>query len=132
MRILLEWNHPSGLKPYCDICYLPLYGDQIVDVHFALDNIIHHQKQIALEQIRTKNPDYSCKICSEIFVDEKQMLSHFASDAHATVRQQKTDLEKIIKIYETYSRLKEARRQRQGTRVSLPRGNFLFFFRLDG
>ncbi|CAF0775809.1 unnamed protein product [Adineta ricciae] len=113
MRILLEWNHPSGLKPYCDICYLPLYGDKVADVHFTHDNNIHHQKQIALEQIRTKNPDYSCKICSEIFTGERQMHSHFASDAHETVRQQKTDLEKIIKIYETYNRLKEARKQRQ-------------------
>ncbi|UJR25978.1 hypothetical protein I4U23_007326 [Adineta vaga] len=118
MRILLEWDHPNGYKPYCDICQLPLYAPKNADVHFARDNNMHWQKLAALEQIRRGEPDYSCKICSEIFSTDTQMSAHLYSDAHATVRQQKATLEKIIKIYETYNQLKEARKKRKDIETS--------------
>jgi hypothetical protein len=114
MRILLEWNHPLGYKPYCDICQLPLHGDKNADVHFNANNNLHNQKLAAWKQIRENDAKYSCKVCSEIFSNENQMREHFNSDSHGNTIDQKIYLEKFILIYQTYNKLKQARREAIG------------------
>jgi len=114
MRTLLEWNHPLDYKPYCDICQLPLYGENNADIHFGSENIIHNKKLAAWKQIRENDARYSCKVCSEIFSNENLMREHFNSDFHASTLQQRNNLEKIIQIYETYNKLKQARKQSKG------------------
>jgi hypothetical protein len=114
MRILLEWNHPLGYKPYCDICQLQLHGGDNADIHFHRDNILHNTKLAAWKKIYENDAKYSCKVCSEIFANENIMREHFISDSHENMIQQKNNLKKFIQIYETYNELKQARIQRKG------------------
>jgi hypothetical protein len=114
MRILLEWNHPLGYKPYCDICQLPLHGGDNADIHFRSNNNIHIQKLAAWKQICENDARYSCKVCSEIFLNEILMREHFNSDSHANMVQQKINLYKFIQIYETYKKVKQVRKQTKG------------------
>ncbi|CAF0933252.1 unnamed protein product [Adineta steineri] len=112
MRILLEWNHPLDYKPYCDICHLPLYGKDNADIHFDSNNKIHIQKLNAWKQIQEGGKPYSCSVCSELFSNENLMREHFVlSTTHADAIKQRNNLEKIIKIYETYNKLKQMRKQ---------------------
>lgn len=113
MRILLEWNHPDGYKPYCDICQLPLHGKGVADKHFSLNNILHNQKLSAWKKIQDKDVIYFCTTCSEIFSNENLMREHFLSDSHNIITQQKNHLKKFIQIYETYNKLKQARIEKQ-------------------
>jgi hypothetical protein len=112
MRILLEWNHPRGYKPYCDICQLPLHGENNANVHFNVTNNIHNQKLATWKVIQEGDAPYSCKVCSEIFSNENIMREHFNSDAHGNMVQQKTNLKKFIQIYQTYEKVKQERIQR--------------------
>jgi hypothetical protein len=113
MRILLEWNHPRGYKPYCDICQLPLHGENNADLHFSINNNIHNQKLAAWKTIHEGDARYSCTVCSELFSNENIMREHFYSDSHTNMVQQKTNLKKIIQIYQTYEQLKQERLQRK-------------------
>ncbi|CAF0723791.1 unnamed protein product [Rotaria sp. Silwood1] len=111
MRILLEWTHPRGYKPYCEICQLLLHGENNVDLHFQSNNNIHNQKLSVWKQICENDAKYSCKVCLEIFANEYLMIEHFESDYHANLVQQKINLEKFMKIYEAYNKLKQVRKQ---------------------
>ena len=111
MRILLEWNHPLGYKPFCEICQLPLHGETNADIHFRSDNNIHYQKLAKWKQIHENYIKYSCKICAEIFSNENSMHQHFDSIDHVNQVQQKRSLEKFIQVYETYNKLKQVRKQ---------------------
>lgn len=113
MRILLEWNHPRGYQPFCDICQLVLHGFNNADTHFASNNRFHHEKLAVSKRIREGNAKYSCKVCSEIFTDGNASQQHFESSQHRDFVQQKDNLQKFIKIYEAYDRLKNVRRQRK-------------------
>jgi len=113
MRILLEWDHPLGYKPYCDICQLPLHGGNNADIHFRFDNNRHNQKLAAWKKIQENDAPYSCKVCSEIFSNEILMREHFISDSHANIIQEKNNLKKFIQIYQTYNKLKQVRIQRK-------------------
>ncbi|CAF0963263.1 unnamed protein product [Rotaria sordida] len=117
MRILLEWNHPRGYKPYCDICQLLLHGEDNVDIHFQSNNNIHNQKLFIWKQISENNAKYSCKVCSEIFSNDYLMNEHFISDYHTNLVQQKINLEKFTKIYEAYNKLKQIRKQRKSLEI---------------
>ncbi len=114
MRILLEWNHPRGYKPYCDICQLPLHGENNADIHFNSNNNIHNQKFTAWKRINENDAKYSCKVCSEIFSNENTMAEHFNSDSHENMIQQRSNLHKFKQIYQTYDKLKQARIERKG------------------
>lgn len=114
MRILLEWNHPRGYKPYCDICHVHLHGEGNADRHFQSTNLLHHENLATCKAIRNGEASYSCTVCSEIFNDEGQMRQHFTSGAHQTMAEQKEILAKFIRIYETYDKLKQVRRQNKG------------------
>lgn len=114
MRILLEWNHPRGYKPFCDICHLPLHGDNNADLHFQSTNNLHYQKLSSWKTIEEGDARYSCKVCSEIFNNENLMRDHFTSDTHTNMAQQKANLKKLIQIYDTYGKLKQVRRESNG------------------
>ena len=114
MRILLEWNHPRGYKPYCDICHVHLHGEGNADRHFQSTNLLHCEKLAACKAIRNDRTRYFCTVCSEIFNDEDQMSEHFRSTAHQVMAEQKEILEKFIQIYQTYDKLKQVRRQNKG------------------
>ena len=129
MRVLLEWNHPLGYHPYCEICYLPLHGEGNADLHFSPKNLIHQQKLAARKQIRETVPNYSCKVCSEVFPSETVMLQHFHSEIHTTTTQLKSSLEKFILVYDTYQKLKEARRNFQPLREERLHPSFVLYFR---
>ncbi|CAF3414395.1 unnamed protein product [Rotaria socialis] len=118
MRILLEWNHPRGYKPYCDICQLQLHGGDNADVHFQPINNIHNEKLAVWKLICEGDGKYSCKVCLEIFSSESLMCEHFQSDQHANSVQQKAYMEKFIKIYETYNKLKQARKKRKAVETN--------------
>lgn len=109
MKILLEWNHPRGYLPFCDICQLPLHGGNNADTHFAETNQIHQQKLNNLQQIKENDPEYFCKMCAEIFPEEKSVIIHLNSESHAETKQRKASLEKFIKTYKTFQELKKAR-----------------------
>jgi hypothetical protein len=134
MRILLEWNHPRGHKPYCDICQLPLHGENNADIHYQSINNIHSQKLAVWKKIQENDAPYSCTVCYEIFSNENSMRDHFISEAHGSMIQQKTNLRKFIQIYQTYNKLKQARIQRKGSfEDSLNRKFILLFrFRING
>ncbi|CAF1939918.1 unnamed protein product [Rotaria magnacalcarata] len=113
MRILLEWNHPRGYKPYCEICQLQLHGGDNADVHFQSINNMHNEKLAVWKLICEGDGRYSCKVCLEIFSSESLMCEHFQSDQHANSVQQKVYMEKFIKIYEAYNKLKQVRKERK-------------------
>lgn len=114
MRILLEWNHPRGYKPYCEICHVHLHGEGNADRHFQSTNSLHYNKLADWETIRNGGILYSCKVCSDIFNDSGQMHDHFTSTIHQTMVEQKDLLEKFIRIYQTYDKLKQVHRENQG------------------
>jgi hypothetical protein len=122
MRILLEWDHPDGYKPYCDICQLQLQGGdgENAEAHFNPSNNIHNQKLAAWKTIREGDGRFSCKVCSEIFSTENIMREHFISDAHGDMVQRKVNLNKFIQIYQTYEKLKQARLQRKDDPIIPP------------
>jgi hypothetical protein len=127
MRILLEWNHPLGYKPFCDICQLPLHGENNADIHFNANNKLHSQKLAAWKQIREDDPRYSCKVCSEVFSNENLMREHFNSDSHENVVQQKSNLGKFIQIFETYKKVKQVRKQAEGNLHKTNEVEFILF-----
>lgn len=130
MRILLEWNHPRGYKPYCDICHLPLHGENNADVHFQSNNLLHQQKLAIWKKIQEADALYSCAVCSEIFHSENQMRDHFVSDPHRTMVEQKNFVKKIILIYQTCEKLKQARRENNG-KFNRRKSLSLYSFNLD-
>lgn len=109
MKILLEWKHPRDFPPYCNICFLPLHGDNNVDLHFAETNQLHKLKLTNHRQIQEGSAQYSCKICSEIFSNEFSMINHFQSSSHNEILEEKAKLQKLIKVYEAFQELKKAR-----------------------
>lgn len=113
MRILLEWNHPLGYKPYCDICYLPLHGGDNADIHFNSNNITHTKKLAAWKRIQEADAKYSCTVCSELFSNENEMRDHFHSDSHGDAIERKNNLQKFIEIYKTYDKLLEVRMEKK-------------------
>ncbi len=84
MRILLEWNHPAGCKPYCDICQLPLHGESNAEIHFQSDNVLHNQKLAVWKQIQENDARYSCKTCCEIFTNENSLRDHYNSESQGS------------------------------------------------
>jgi hypothetical protein len=115
MRILLEWNHPRDYPPYCDICHLPLHGENAANYHYQSNNQIHQAKLINSKLIRDKKPAYSCFVCCEIFDHADNMETHLRSKEHADLVQRKNDLEKFIEIYRAYEKLKRVRSNRINT-----------------
>ena len=80
MKILLEWKHPRGYLPFCDLCHLPLHGTGTADIHFDEKNQLHKQKSLNYQQIQTNSAPYSCKVCLEIFPNDDLMFKTFPID----------------------------------------------------
>lgn len=114
MRTFLEWNHPDGHRPYCDICYLLLHGDDNASAHFARDNDLHYNRLAVWKKIQEESPVFSCRVCSDIFPNENSMRDHFSSTVHSDRTRDKEAMQKFIKIYETYNKFKEVRLNRIG------------------
>ena len=120
MRVLLEWDHPRGYKPYCDICHITLHGGSNADLHFQSNNSLHHQKLAAWKTIQEGDAHYSCAVCSERFDNENLMREHFSSDPHRTMVEAKILLKKFILIYQTFEKLKQVRRENSSPNDDLP------------
>lgn len=118
MRTLFEWNHPDGHRPYCDICHLLLHGNGNASLHFDSKNLVHNNRLAMWKRIQEENPSFSCRVCSDIFPNENSMREHFSSSQHLEKARDKESIQKFIKIYQTYNKLKEVRSNRKDEEIN--------------